>query len=343
MAVATDTRAVGEAAALAIGGTVALDALFGGPITGASMNPARSAGPAIAAGELSDLWIYIAAPLVGASLARARLPARCAANRLGPASSQPIPRSRPLVRRRRDECAGRDRHRHPRQPARSRGGAHADRGARNRADLLRWRSRRLRTAPERGVRAPQPSGRSRRSTATTTTRSGATSRTAAAPIATPREREIGELSIAWTLANTDARLEGVHARAPLRPPLRARREARPPRPRLAAEGERVPASRTSRRARSSGSPRSPTATSSSSAIRTSPGCASTAACSSSTAARSASRRTATRAAASPSSRTARASVRVSIERVEYDAEAVASEMRRVGLPAGLAEQLPLAA
>jgi aquaporin NIP len=69
MAVATDTRAVGEAAALAIGGTVALDALFGGPITGASMNPARSAGPAIAAGELSDLWIYVAAPLVGASLA----------------------------------------------------------------------------------------------------------------------------------------------------------------------------------------------------------------------------------------------------------------------------------
>lgn len=68
MAVATDTRAVGEAAALAIGGTVALDSLFGGPVTGASMNPARSAGPAIAAAELSDLWIYIAAPLVGASL-----------------------------------------------------------------------------------------------------------------------------------------------------------------------------------------------------------------------------------------------------------------------------------
>ena len=46
MAVATDTRAVGEAAAIAIGGTVALDAMFGGPITGASMNPARSLGPA---------------------------------------------------------------------------------------------------------------------------------------------------------------------------------------------------------------------------------------------------------------------------------------------------------
>jgi aquaporin NIP len=68
MAVATDTRAVGEAAALAIGGTVALDALFGGPITGAAMNPARSAGPAIAAGELGDPWIYLAAPIVGASL-----------------------------------------------------------------------------------------------------------------------------------------------------------------------------------------------------------------------------------------------------------------------------------
>ena len=45
MAVATDTLAVGEAAAIAIGGTVGLDALFGGPISGASMNPARSLGP----------------------------------------------------------------------------------------------------------------------------------------------------------------------------------------------------------------------------------------------------------------------------------------------------------
>jgi aquaporin NIP len=68
MAVATDTRAVGEAAAIAIGGTVALDALFGGPITGASMNPARSLGPALAAAELDSLWIYILAPLLGAAL-----------------------------------------------------------------------------------------------------------------------------------------------------------------------------------------------------------------------------------------------------------------------------------
>jgi aquaporin NIP len=68
MAVATDTRAVGAAAAIAIGGTVGLDALFGGPVTGASMNPARSLGPALAAGELSDLWIYLAGPVVGAAL-----------------------------------------------------------------------------------------------------------------------------------------------------------------------------------------------------------------------------------------------------------------------------------
>jgi aquaporin NIP len=66
MAVATDTRAVGAAAAIAIGGTVGLDALFGGPITGASMNPARSIGPALVSGELHDLWLYIVAPLAGA-------------------------------------------------------------------------------------------------------------------------------------------------------------------------------------------------------------------------------------------------------------------------------------
>lgn len=71
IAVATDTRAVGSAAALAIGGTVALDAAFGGPVTGASMNPARSIGPAVASGELADLWIYLAGPLIGATLGAA--------------------------------------------------------------------------------------------------------------------------------------------------------------------------------------------------------------------------------------------------------------------------------
>ena len=68
MAVAIDTRAVGEAAAIAVGGTVGLGALFGGPISGASMNRARSLGPALISGDLRALWIYLTAPLLGAAL-----------------------------------------------------------------------------------------------------------------------------------------------------------------------------------------------------------------------------------------------------------------------------------
>ena len=68
LAVATDTRAVGEAGAVAIGGTIALDAIFGGPISGASMNPMRSFGPAVASGNFHAIWLYILAPLAGASI-----------------------------------------------------------------------------------------------------------------------------------------------------------------------------------------------------------------------------------------------------------------------------------
>jgi glycerol uptake facilitator-like aquaporin len=67
-AVATDTRAVGELAAVAIGATVALDALWGGPLSGASMNPARSFGPALVTGVWQDQWVYWVGPLLGAAL-----------------------------------------------------------------------------------------------------------------------------------------------------------------------------------------------------------------------------------------------------------------------------------
>ncbi len=75
MAVATDTRAVGAAAAIAIGGTIGLDALFGGPVTGASMNPARSFGPALVTGTWTDFWVYVVGPVLGAA-------ARCLAYQL---------------------------------------------------------------------------------------------------------------------------------------------------------------------------------------------------------------------------------------------------------------------
>jgi aquaporin NIP len=68
MAVATDTRAVGAAAAIAIGGIVLLDILVGGGVSGASMNPARAFGPALASGTWGHFWIWVVGPLVGATI-----------------------------------------------------------------------------------------------------------------------------------------------------------------------------------------------------------------------------------------------------------------------------------
>ena len=67
MAVATDVRAVGQSAALAIGMTVALEAIFAGPISGASMNPARSFGPALVGTVWDSHWVYWVGPMVGAA------------------------------------------------------------------------------------------------------------------------------------------------------------------------------------------------------------------------------------------------------------------------------------
>ncbi|CAD5319072.1 unnamed protein product [Arabidopsis thaliana] len=65
-AVATDKRATGSFAGIAIGATIILDILFSGPISGASMNPARSLGPALIWGCYKDLWLYIVSPVIGA-------------------------------------------------------------------------------------------------------------------------------------------------------------------------------------------------------------------------------------------------------------------------------------
>ena len=67
--VAVGSKEQGMFAGLAIGSVVALEAMFAGPICGASMNPARSIAPAIVSGHLAHLWIYIIAPIGGAALA----------------------------------------------------------------------------------------------------------------------------------------------------------------------------------------------------------------------------------------------------------------------------------
>ena len=74
LGVAVGAREVGLLAGVAIGGTVAFEALMGGPISGASMNPARSVGPALVGavtgtGGLSALWVYLVGPALGALLA----------------------------------------------------------------------------------------------------------------------------------------------------------------------------------------------------------------------------------------------------------------------------------
>jgi aquaporin NIP len=67
--VSHDGRNNNTLAAVSIGAVIALEAMFAGPMTGASMNPARSLGPAVVSGQWSVLWIYLLAPLVGAALA----------------------------------------------------------------------------------------------------------------------------------------------------------------------------------------------------------------------------------------------------------------------------------
>lgn len=100
LSVSTGAREKGITAGITIGAVVALEALFAGPISGASMNPARSLAPALVSGHMSHLWLYLAAPVAGALLAvplcaLVRAPGCCGGSCAGavPDSSPPSPSS----------------------------------------------------------------------------------------------------------------------------------------------------------------------------------------------------------------------------------------------------------
>ena len=68
LCVSTGPKEVGIMAGIAIGGVVGLEAMFAGPISGASMNPARSLAPALVSGHMQSLWVYLAGPLLGSAV-----------------------------------------------------------------------------------------------------------------------------------------------------------------------------------------------------------------------------------------------------------------------------------
>lgn len=88
--VSTGAKEKGITAGIAIGSVIALEAMFAGPICGASMNPARSIAPAVVSGHLEHLWIYLAGPVLGALVA---IPACCAMREPGCCNSKDLNRT----------------------------------------------------------------------------------------------------------------------------------------------------------------------------------------------------------------------------------------------------------
>ncbi len=92
LSVSTGAKEKGITAGIAIGGVIALEAMFAGPVSGASMNPARSLAPALVSGFCESLWIYLTAPVLGALLAvplcrACREPGCCTSDREKPTPS----------------------------------------------------------------------------------------------------------------------------------------------------------------------------------------------------------------------------------------------------------------
>ena len=69
LCVSTGPKEVGVMAGIAVGGVIGFEAMFAGPISGASMNPARSLAPALVSGHFQSLWVYLVAPLMGSAIA----------------------------------------------------------------------------------------------------------------------------------------------------------------------------------------------------------------------------------------------------------------------------------
>jgi aquaporin NIP len=86
LSISTGAKEKGITAGIAIGSVIALEAMFAGPISGASMNPARSLAPALVSGQTQHLWVYLAGPVLGAVLA---VPACCGVRERGCCGAKP--------------------------------------------------------------------------------------------------------------------------------------------------------------------------------------------------------------------------------------------------------------
>jgi aquaporin NIP len=92
LSVSTGAKEKGITAGIAIGSVIALEAMFAGPICGASMNPARSIAPAVVSGHLEHLWVYLAGPILGALIG---IPACCVSREPGCCSPSSFSKSNP--------------------------------------------------------------------------------------------------------------------------------------------------------------------------------------------------------------------------------------------------------